>query len=81
MAAQDLKLAPNQHTEEAFQKILGGATTVVNGLATLRNRLSDAHGRGGVPVKPSARHATLAVNMAGSLATFLIETFETRRQG
>ena len=69
MAAQELKLAP----------ILGGATTVVNGLATLRNRLSDAHGRGGAPVKPSGRHASLAVNVAGSIATFLVETFEARK--
>lgn len=69
-----LQLAPTQHSEEALKAILGGAHTVVNGLGTLRNRLSDAHGRGGIPVRPSARHASLAVNMAGAVATFLIET-------
>lgn len=74
MTAAALKLAPNQHSEEAIRAILGGAIAVVNGIGTLRNRLSDSHGRGGKPVKPAARHANLAVNMAGTLATFLIET-------
>ncbi len=74
MTANALKLAPNQHSEEAIKGILGGAMTVVNGIGTLRNKLSDSHGRGGKPVKPSPRHASLAVNMAGALATFLVET-------
>lgn len=76
MAAKALNLAPDQHTEEPIKAILGGAMTMVNGLGTLRNRMSDAHGRGGkLPVRPSPRHANLAVNMAGAMATFLVETF------
>lgn len=56
--------------------ILGGAMNLVNGIGTLRNRFSDAHAPGGkIPVKPSARHAALAVNMAGAMATFMIERF------
>ncbi|MFP3547641.1 abortive infection family protein, partial [Rhizobium sp. SIMBA_035] len=63
MVAQKLNLAPSQHTEEPIKAILGGAMNLVNGLGTLRNRLSDSHGRGGkAPVKPAARHAALAVN-------------------
>ena len=75
MTATALNFAPNQHSEEAIKAILGGAIAVVNGIGTLRNRLSDSHGRGGKPVRPVARHASLAVNMAGTLATFLIETY------
>ena len=76
MAAKELNLAPDQHTEEPIKAILGGAMNLVNGIGTLRNRLSDAHGRGGrLPVRPSPRHAQLAVNTAGSVATFLIETY------
>lgn len=78
--AKILNLAPNQHSEEAIKAILGGAMTLVNGIGTLRNRLSDAHGRGGtLPVKPSPRHASLAVNMAGAIATFLVETLLERQ--
>jgi hypothetical protein len=80
MTAKLLNLAPDQHTEEPIKAILGGAMTLVNGIGTLRNRLSDSHGRGGKPVRPSARHAKLAVNMAGALATFLVETY-IERQG
>lgn len=70
MTASALNLTPNQHSEEAIKAILGGAIAVVNGIGTLRNKLSDSHGRGGKLVKPAARHANLAVNMAGTLATF-----------
>jgi hypothetical protein len=79
-AAKALNLAPNQHTEEPIKAILGGAMNLVNGIGTLRNRLSDSHGRGGkLPVRPSPRHASLAVNTAGAIATFLVETFLERR--
>jgi hypothetical protein len=78
-AAELLNLAPNQHEEDAIKSILGGATQIVHGLGTLRNRFSDSHGRGGrLPVKASARHANLAVNTAGAIATFLVETFSER---
>ncbi|WP_427024869.1 abortive infection family protein [Aureimonas ureilytica] len=78
-AAKALNLAPNQHTEEPIKAILGGAMNLVNGIGTLRNRLSDSHGRGGrLPVKPSPRHASLAVNTAGAIATFLVETYLDR---
>ena len=76
--AKALKLAPDQHSEEPIKAILGGAIQVVNGLGTLRNKLSDAHGRGGNPVKPATRHAALVVNLAGGLACFLVETFKTK---
>jgi len=75
MAAKSLNLAPDQHTEEPIKAILGGAMNLVNGIGTLRNRLSDSHGRGGKPIKPSPRHASLAVNTAGAVATFLVETY------
>lgn len=73
--AKALNLAPSQHAEDAIKAILGGAMSVVNGIGTLRNKLSDAHGRGSkVPVRPSPRHASLAVNMAGTVAVFIVET-------
>lgn len=80
MVAQELNLAPNQYKEEPISAILGGAMNLVNGIGTLRNRLSDSHGRGGkAPVKPAARHAALAVNSAGALAAFIVETYAERK--
>lgn len=74
LVAKELNLAPDQHTEENFKRILGGITSVVNELSSLRNRLGDAHGRGKGGVRPVARHAELAVNLAGSIALFLVQT-------
>lgn len=78
--AEQLNVAPTQHTEQVFKQILGGCTAVVEGLGALRNRLSDSHGRGKIGVKPAARHAELAVNLAGALAVFLLATWEARRE-
>jgi len=79
-AAKQLNISPSQHTEEAFKQVLGGCHSVVQGLGTLRNRISDAHGQGKRPVKPAARHAQLAVNLAGAMATFLVETWAARNE-
>jgi hypothetical protein len=73
-----LRLAPSDYTEDAFKQILGGCWSVVNGLGTLRNRLSDSHGQGAKPVRPAARHAELAVNLAGGTASFLVATWDAR---
>ena len=76
--AKQLNLAPEQHQEEVFKQILNGCQRVIQGLGTLRNRLSDAHGKGKKAIKPSPRHAALAVNLAGSMAAFLVATWEER---
>jgi hypothetical protein len=76
LTANELTLAPSQHTEETLKRIFGGCQTIVEGLGTLRNRLSDAHGRSMNDAKPAPRHAELAVNLAGSMAIFLIQTWE-----
>jgi hypothetical protein len=79
LTADALNIAPSQHTEHVFKQILGGATAVVEGLGAVRNRLGDAHGKGRQPAKPAPRHARLAVNLAGSMTLFLVETWEARK--
>ena len=76
LTAQQLNLAPEQHQEAIFKQILGSCQTVVEGLGALRNKLSDAHGKSITQIKPSPRHAELSVNLAGSMAIFLLETFK-----
>ena len=78
LTAENLNLAPDQHTEQIFKQILGGCQTVVEGLGALRNKLSDSHGKKATQIKPTARHAELAVNLAGTMTTFLLETYELR---
>lgn len=76
-----LNIAPSQHTEPIFKQILGGATAVVEGLGALRNKIGDAHGQGKKPIRPSSRHAQLAVNLSGAMATFIVETWLSRAAG
>lgn len=76
--AKALKLAPDDHSEQVFKQILGSCQQVVEQLGALRNKLGDAHGGGPRRARPAARHAELAVNLAGSMATFLVATWESR---
>lgn len=78
--ARALNLAPSQHTEEAFRRVLGGCQAIVETLGTIRNRIGDAHGHS-KPVRPAPRHAALAVNLAGTMATFLVETWQAKNAG
>ena len=80
LTAKQLTLSPSQHTEQLFKQILGGCQTVVEGLGSLRNRHSDAHGKGVSGTKPLPRHAELAVNLSGTMAMFLLQTWESRKK-
>jgi hypothetical protein len=80
LTAKQLNLSPSQHTERLFKQILGGCQTVVEGVGALRNRHSDAHGKGSTGSKPAPRHAELAVNLSGTMAVFLLQTWEARKK-
>ncbi|MDQ3749127.1 MAG: abortive infection family protein [Acidobacteriota bacterium] len=77
--ADKLDLSPDNQTEQIFKQILGSCQSVVNGLASVRNKHSDAHGIVKKTYKPAIRHAELAVNLAGTMATFLVATWKERK--
>ena len=77
MASQALNLDAGQHGDETTKKILSGCSAVIRGLAELRNAFGDAHGKSiARRRKPSARHAELAINLSGTMASFLAQTYE-----
>lgn len=76
--AKVLKLAPDDYTEIIFKQILGNCQSIVQSLGALRNKLGDAHSVGPRRSKPQSRHAELAVNLAGAMASFLVSTWEVR---
>jgi hypothetical protein len=80
LCAEKLNLSPGQHTEVAFKTVLGNAQSIVNALGSLRSKIGDAHGQGRRPVRPRPRHAELVVNLAGAMASFLIATWNERRE-
>ena len=74
--ARCLQLAPETYNEEVFKQILSGMQRTIDGFAALRNGLSDAHGHPKGGYRANKRHAELAVNLAGTTASFLIQTHE-----
>lgn len=78
LAAEQLNLAPELHHEQTFKAILGNCQSIVNNLAAIRNSVGDAHGQGRRPIRPKPKHAELAVNLAGTMAAFLVATWEER---
>ena len=78
MTAEQLDVAPTRHVQAAFRRMLWDTASVIDGLGARRNGIGDAHGDREPRAKPSARHAQLAVNMAGAAAIFVVETWEAR---
>jgi hypothetical protein len=63
---------------ETIRRLLSNLATISNGLAELRNAYGTGHGRPGGAGGIKPRHARLAVGAAATLATFLLETHESR---
>ena len=74
--AKLLKLAPDQQSEQTFRRMTGACQSIVGSVESIRNLYGDAHGKGGTHALASPRHAELAVNAAGTLAVFLIQTWQ-----
>jgi hypothetical protein len=72
LLSRKLDIAPNQTAERELKSIFGGCSTIVKGLGSLRNELGDAHGKGPHDYKISDIYSQLAVNLAGTMACFLI---------
>lgn len=79
-AVQRLTLAPNQQTEQSLKRALGSCQTIVQEIGVLRNKMGDAHGKGKDGARAYVRHAELAVNLGGAIATFLIASWEDRER-
>jgi hypothetical protein len=65
MTAEQLDVAPSHPVQAAFKRLLADAASAVDGLGSRTTR-------------PSARHAQLAVNVAGAAALFIVESWELR---
>ena len=80
-AAKLLNMHPSQHVEAAFKQILSGCFSIVHGFATVRNELSDAHGKSSKKhYKPDERHAMFVVGTAKTLADFMYASFTERNE-
>ena len=76
----DLGLNPANLEDQDLQKILSGVASVVSGIGALRTHASSAHGAGTKSYKLKPRHARLAVHAAHTLVTFILESWQEKRE-
>lgn len=79
-----LKLTPNDIPNEtkaasSIKQILGSLSSVVQGIAEVRNEYGSGHGKEGNFRGLQPRHAKLAVGAASTLAVYLLETYELKK--
>lgn len=85
--ARNLNLQPGQLADDDLKRILQGLGSVADGIAAIRTHEGSAHGRSGHEdinkprYKLLPRHARLAVHAAHTMAMFVLETWEARRNG
>jgi len=63
--------------DDRFKDVIRGLVMVANGLAPLRNKMSDGHAR---ERKPAPHHARVVVNAAKTVAAFLVESYYFQHQ-
>lgn len=68
---KELNLSENTNVDSSIKQITSGLTSVINGLAAVRNKMSDGHSR---ETKPQKHHAKLVVNCAKTFVDFLYDT-------
>lgn len=72
-ALASVSLAPRQQTDDALRRLLGNCQSIVNNLATIRNDIGDAHGKSDGDLVALESEAELAVNLAASIALFVLQ--------
>jgi integrase len=80
LAALELNLAPSDKLGEIFNEMFEACAQLINNIGKLRNELSDSHGRGTFGMLPDWRHAELAVNLSGAVATYLAAVWKSREK-
>jgi integrase len=77
--AKVLDIAPTEELGPIFSTLFSSCAEIVKSVGILRNHLSDSHGRGPFGTMPDWRHAELAVNLSGAMATYLAAVWKGRQ--
>lgn len=70
---------PSVVEDQDLQTILTGLFAVVDGIGALRTHASSAHGAGKKAYKLEPRHARLAIHAAHTVALYVIESWDKRK--
>ncbi len=79
VVAKDLGFDPSCLEDDDLKKILGGLSSIVDGVGALRTHAGSAHGRGQKRYRIQPRHARLAVHAAHTLVLFALESWENKK--
>lgn len=71
---------PSTVEDRDLQQILSGLISITEGISALRTHASSAHGAGKTSYKIESRHARLAVHSAHTVALFILESWQKKRQ-
>ena len=77
---KNLNLSADGIQDDGLKQMLGGLTSIVRGVGTIRTHAGSAHGRSDSDGKPEGRHARLAIGSATALALFVIEHYAERKK-
>lgn len=76
---KDLGIDTSRVEDRDLKEILSGLIATVNGIGALRTHASSAHGEGRKHYNLEPRHARLAVHGAHTVAVFILESWDKRR--
>ncbi|MEZ9575327.1 MULTISPECIES: abortive infection family protein [Vibrio] len=72
-ARQHIPLNRNAQLNDDQNKILAGVASIIDGVGAFRSHIGSAHGRGSAPPAISIHEARLAINVAHSITTFVMD--------
>lgn len=76
----ELGMDPATVEDEDLKRIITGLLSVVDGVASLRTHAGAAHGAGRRVYKLLPRHARLAVHSAHTVAAYILEAWDQKKQ-
>lgn len=79
LAAEHLRLDIRTDIDDSLRRVLAACATIVDGIAHLRNRLSDAHGKDRRSAKPGRRHAEFIVLISAAMTALLVSSQDAQR--
>ena len=84
LTSKELQLTPADIRDAAkasdtIKRLLSNLATITQAISELRNQFGTGHGKVGTAKGLTSRHAKLAVGAASTLAVFLAETHQVRR--
>ncbi len=72
-----LNMDSAQHIENSLKQTIQGCVSIIAGISSLRNSISDAHGHSvKKSYKPAKRHADLVVNVAFAISEFIVQSYK-----